>query len=234
MKNRVLSFGLVVALVIGTMMVTSGNDSQAAEKAGATSGSALLLQDNSLPPANVKILSIKKETSLKTVTLTWGAVSGANGYYVMRKSGKGVYQTVACVTGTSYKDTSVKAGTKYTYEIRAWYKTPLGILKIGGTQGAKSINLIPGKVTGMKVKKKRGRFIVTWKKTKGATGYQVYTKVYVKGIKMKYTKAKTLKKRKYKRGMLVKGMKYGFKVRAYKKVNGKKVYGPFTMKKKRY
>lgn len=93
---------------------------------------------------------------------------------------------------------------------------------------------LPGKVKGLKVKKSRGKFTVTWKKTPGATGYQVYTKVFVKGIKTKYSKAKTLKSRKYKRGMLVRRMKYGFKVRAYKTVNGKKVYGPFATVTKRY
>ena len=48
------------------------------------------------------------------------------------------------------------------------------------------------------------------------------------------TNSKTQKGRSYKRGMLVHGMKYGFMVRAYKKVNGKKIYGPFTAVKKRY
>lgn len=76
--------------------------------------------------------------------------------------------------------------------------------------------------------------MVTWKKTKSVSGYQVYTKVFVKGIKTKYSRAKTQKGRSYKRGMLVHGMKYGFMVRAYKKVNGKKIYGPFTVVKKRY
>ena len=53
----------------------------------------------------------------------------------------------------------------------------------------------------------------------------------VKGLKAQTLKTKT---RKYKRGMLVKGMKYGFKVRTYKKVNGKKIYGPFATVTKRY
>ena len=57
---------------------------------------------------------------------------------------------------------------------------------------------------------------------------------FIKGIKTKYSRAKTQKGRSYKRGMLVHGMKYGFMVRAYKKVNGKKIYGPFTVVKKRY
>lgn len=93
---------------------------------------------------------------------------------------------------------------------------------------------LPGKVKGLKVKKSHKKFTVTWKKTAGASGYQVYTKVFVRGIKTKYSKVRTMKGRKYKRGMLVRGMKYGFKVRALKKVKGKTVYGPFVTITKRY
>ena len=102
--------------------------------------------------------------------------------------------------------------------------------------GAKtaSVKLVPGEIKGLKAKKRGRKIVVTWKKTKSVSGYQVYTKVFVKGIKTKYSRAKTQKGRSYKRGMLVHGMKYGFMVRAYKKVNGKKIYGPFTAVKKRY
>ena len=108
-------------------------------------------------------------------------------------------------------------------------------VSVGDTnKDKKPLSNKPGKVKGLKVKKSHGKFIVTWKKVPGASGYQVYTKVYVKGIRTKYSKAKTLKSRKFKRGILVRHMKYGFKVRAYKKIKGKKVYGAFATKTKRY
>lgn len=232
MKNRKIALGLAAVLVLGT--IPSGVASQAEASTNVSTGSGVIVAQTIPEPTKVTVLSVKKDTSLKKVTVTWTAVSDVNGYYVMRKSGGSGYQTIASVTGASYTDTSVKAGSKYTYQVVAWRKAPTGEIKIGAAANDKSISLVPGKVTGLKVKKGRRKFTVTWKKTKGATGYQVYTKVFVKGIKTKYNKAKTLKSRKYKRGMLVKGMKYGFKVRAYKKVNGKKVYGPFTTKTKRY
>ena len=232
MKNRKIALGLVAALILGTM--SSGVASRAEASTNVSTGSSATVVQTMPEPAKVTVFSVKKSTSLKKVTVAWKAVSNVNGYYVMRKTGKGAYQTIASVTATSYVYTSVKAGKKYTYQVVAWSKAPTGAIKTGVAANAKSISLVPGKVTGLKVKKGRRKFTVTWKKTNGATGYQVYTKVYVKGIKMKYSKAKTLKSRKYKRGMLVKGMKYGFKVRAYKKVNGKKVYGPFTTKTRRY
>ena len=114
-------------------------------------------------------------------------------------------------------------------------QTPEAVpIQAGTSKNKKSVSLVPGKVKGLKVKRSHGKFIVTWKKVSGVSGYQVYTKVFVKGIKTKYSKVKTLKGRKYKRGMLVRHMKYGFKVRAYKKVNGKNVYGAFATVTKRY
>ena len=58
------------------------------------------------------------------VTLTWLAVSGATGYYVLRSttSGSGYVKltTAAPITGTSYTDTTAYAGLTYYYVIEAY------------------------------------------------------------------------------------------------------------------
>lgn len=69
---------------------------------------------------------------------------------------------------------------------------------------------------------------VTWKKVKGASGYEIYT--YGVATK-KWTKKKDTKKTKYTFNHLAEKTKVKLKIRAYKKVNGKKVYGAWSSAK---
>lgn len=58
------------------------------------------------------------------VTVKWGTVKGASGYYVYRKTGDGSYKKIATVKGQtkkSYLDKSAKKGKTYTYKVKAYY-----------------------------------------------------------------------------------------------------------------
>lgn len=82
------------------------------------------------------------------------------------------------------------------------------------------------KVSGVKAKSKKLKATLTWKKVKGANGYQV---VYTTDKKVKKSLKKLLvKKNTAKTAKLKKGKKYFVKVRAYKVVDGKKVYGAYS------
>lgn len=62
-------------------------------------------------------------SSKSGVTVKWGKVTGADGYYVYRKTGSGEYSKIATVEGNSkvsYLDKSAKKGKTYTYKIRAY------------------------------------------------------------------------------------------------------------------
>lgn len=67
---------------------------------------------------------LTKATSSKSgITVNWGKVSGADGYYVYRKSGSGSWEKIATVKGgskVSYLDKSAKKGTTYTYTVKAY------------------------------------------------------------------------------------------------------------------
>ena len=81
------------------------------------------------------------------------------------------------------------------------------------------------KVKGLSVKSRSGRFTVKWKKTAGATGYQVYYKLKtVKkwSLMKKTTSLKAVSKK------LKKGKAYQFRVRTYTTINGKPYYGKWT------
>lgn len=107
----------------------------------------------------------------------------------------------------------------------------------GGTSNkstTKSSNVKkPGRVKGLKLKRKsRSKLSLKWKKVKGASGYQIAIK---KGKKGKYRVVKTLKgskKIRYIKSKLKNGKTYYIKVRAYRKVNGVKVFGKYSKVKK--
>ena len=66
---------------------------------------------------------------------------------------------------------------------------------------------------------------ITWKKEKNATGYQVYRSKSKNGP---WKKVKTTKTGSYTDRNLKTGRKYYYKVRAYKKIGKKNVYGNFS------
>lgn len=177
-------------------------------------------------PGKVKGISVK---SVKTTsaTLKWKKVSGASGYMIYRKNpstGKSkLVKTVSSKT-VSYKATKLKSATKYTYTIYA-YKLS-GKTKIKGSGTAYTFVTKPGAVKKTKaVSKKAKTCVVSWKKTKGADGYEVYMATSKKGKykKIGQTKKLTLTKKKLKKGKTC-----YFKVRAYKTYKGKKTYGAYT------
>ncbi len=63
------------------------------------------------------------KSAKKGVTITWGEVTGATGYYVYRKTGSGSWEQIAKVSGkttTSYLDKTAKKGKTYYYSVRAY------------------------------------------------------------------------------------------------------------------
>ena len=90
----------------------------------------------------------------------------------------------------------------------------------------------PAKVKKVTAKAKKRTAVISWKKVKGASGYEVYRSTKKNG---KYAAVKTINKGKtvtFTNKNLKKGKTYYYKVRAYKVVSGKKVYGKFSTIKK--
>lgn len=116
---------------------------------------------------------------------------------------------------TSYIDTN----SAYSISVNNAPATTVGVQKPKSNK--------PAQVTNIKLKKGGKKTAkVTWKKVKGAKGYQVKYSTSKKFKKSK-TKTKTVKKNKITLKKLTKN-KYYVKVRAYKKVKGKKVYGKYS------
>ena len=88
------------------------------------------------------------------------------------------------------------------------------------------------KTPSIKLKSGKKKVTVTWKKVTGASGYEIRmaTKKNGKFNIIKKTSSKTLS---YTKKNLANNKKYYYKVRAYKKVNGRKVYSSWSKVKAR-
>lgn len=166
-----------------------------------------------------------------SIKLTWNKVLGASGYEILRSTSKtGTFSKIKTVTSgstLSYIDTSLSCATTYYYKIRA-YRTASGKKNYGDYSSIASAKPVPAK-TSVSLKKASSSSIkVSWSKVSGASGYEVYRSTSKTGS---YSKVKTVTSGvtiSYTNTSLSKGKTYYYKVRAYRTVYGKKVYGAFS------
>lgn len=159
------------------------------------------------------------------VTISWSAYPGAKGYQIYRANKKrGKYKKIKTTTSCSFTDKkNKKLGKKKYYKVRA-YGTVGSSTKYTAYSGIISAKPRVGTPTGLTAYGASGGVTLKWNKVSGASGYQVYRSTSPGGS---YSRLGTTKKLQYINTSLVKGTKYYYKVRAYKKKHGKK-YGWFT------
>ncbi len=179
------------------------------------------------PSSTSKLSYIPDTTAVK---LTWKKVSGATGYRIyIYDNLKDKYIKVADTSEASYtvkkkNGKKLKPGVEYKFRVKAYIK------KNGKTYWSDSYKTVrtatkPAK-TKLTVTSSKGKVTLSWKDVMGESGYQVYYATKKNGKYKKLTSAKANKVKFSKK--LTKGKKYYFKVRAYKKVSGKTVYGSFS------
>ncbi len=164
--------------------------------------------------------------ALKTagsIEIKWTNVSGVTGTEIYRAAGTGAYAKIATVsaTTTSYTNKGLTKGIKYTYKVRH-YSVKNGKTYYSNFTGTKSATTLKKATIKVTAAKKSAKIAIT--KVAGCGGYEIY----MKAPGGKYTLVKTTTKTTYTRKKLTSKSKYKFKVRAYKKVNGKKVYGAYS------
>lgn len=189
--------------------------------------------------------------SCTKIKVSWDKIEGVDGYKVYRsakKSGKySLVRTAADPDTVSYINTGRTCGKTYYYKIR-------GYKKIGGKtvytkySDIKSACARPSRVKINQVCLPKDEQVkVAWNKVSGATGYQVFRK---RTDQSTWKRFKTVSGKAasvidpLRQKVYVKGnsgafyydyadLKYNweYKVRAYRTVNGKKVYGLFSTSK---
>ena len=177
-------------------------------------------------PQNLKT----KVLNYKTIQVSWTGTDYADSYNVYRKTGSGNWKKIASgITGVSYKDTKAVTGITYSYTVRAvsytWGKAVLSNYDRSGVRGKAKLTAVS--LTSVKNAGKN-TVKVSWKKVTGANGYRVYRSTSKNG---EYTSAGFIKKGStvtFKDKKVSEGKTYYYKIRAYRIVNGKRVYGPYS------
>ena len=186
-------------------------------------------QSPTLSKPTVKVSS----NSYNSNKLSWNKVTGASGYEVLRATSKtGTYKSVKTITSgstVSYTDKSLATGTTYYYKVRAYrtvdkkkvYSSYSSVVSAKPVLKTPSVKLTSGSK----------KATIKWEKISGASGYEVYRATSKSG---KYSKIKTITKNStvsYVNSSLTKNKTYYYKVRAYRTVNGKKIYSSYSVAK---
>lgn len=202
-----------------------------------------------------KVTQLAGKTDIHSVSLSWSSSEGAMAYAVYRYDSKQKkWVNIAKVTDVSYVDSGLNPDTQYQYKIAACISDKDGIYegdhtsaivlktqkdpetqKVTEAQNTTEVQNITEtvvpfnerKVESFKISKNYTTKVkLSWVKDKEAQGYQIYqykSKKWksIATIKKGSTQSVNIKK-------LKPGTSYQFRIRAYKKENGKTVYTQYT------
>ena len=162
-----------------------------------------------------------------TLRVSWSKVAGADGYYVYyKKSTWKSYQKLGTTTALSYSKAKLTDGAQYKFAVYPYMN--IGDQKYM-TKNSKSSDYVYTlkKLNKPGVKKSSRSFVrVSWNNIPGESGYQIArSKSSTKNFKIVKRVSKNYKSTKIKTPRY---KKYYYKVRAYKTVNGKRIYGPWS------
>lgn len=188
------------------------------------------VKNNEKPVIKVSTPTAKVDVaSYNSNKITWNKVSKASGYQVYRSTSKdGKYASIKTIKSgntVNYTDAKLTTGKTYYYKVRA-YKTVNGSKTYSSY--SKIVSAKPKLITpSATLSSKNKKVYVKWNKVSGASGYQVYRATSKNG---KYSLAKAVNSSttSYTNTSVSKNKGYYYKVRAYKKVDGKKVYSSYS------
>ena len=161
--------------------------------------------------------------------LQWSAVDGANQYQIARKKTGDQAYTYYTTTETGFAEQNVTAGTTYTYQVRAMYKTEKNGTAYGAWSSSKSVVTI--EKPELRLSNKKNGVRLEWNAAKGAVKYVVYYKKAGDKSWSSTTTANTY----YPYLNVTEGQQYYFQLRAigqnlngpYSKVQTKVFYNPY-------
>ena len=139
----------------------------------AEANSAASEADSAMAICAQPVVTIANVASSGKIQLKWTAVEGAASYEVYRASSEdGEYELIKTATGTSYTNTSAKAGEKFWYKVKAICEVPEAS-SVDSKVVSRMCDLAQPKIT-LTNDAATGKVKVSWNKVEGAVKYQVY------------------------------------------------------------
>ncbi|CDA92478.1 putative uncharacterized protein [Firmicutes bacterium CAG:238] len=257
MKLRKILLASTLSMVLAlTTAATAFAETEEAVPISADADMPIMVQSQNIKTVLPKLTA--KSYSYSKIKLSWDKVDGASGYQIYRATKKsGKYARIATVSAEKpeYINTKLTCGKTYYYKLRA-YQVKNG-KKVYSKYSTKiSCYAKPNKVKNASVKfsdQDSVGFEINWEKTTGASGYQLQYKAangnwhtyvreynnFTKRWENYYPDEWNNKKEHYNTKYITLGTKaywatgygedsYSFRVRAYKTVNGKKVFGLYS------
>ncbi len=169
--------------------------------------------------AVAQVKNVKKAVTATTVTLSWNKVSGASGYAVQQYTGK-KWKAIATTQKTKFTVKKLKTGTTYKFRVRAYKGSGKKIQygKVSAVVSAKPVCTAPKTVSAASASATSVK--LTWSKLSNATGYLIQKQNGNKWVNVANTKSTSA---------VISGLKTNeevkFRVRGYKTVGNKNVYG---------
>jgi hypothetical protein len=177
---------------------------------------------------NEDIENISYSQTSNSINLKWSKVEWASGYRIYKyDSDSKKYKAFKTVSKNKYTIEKLKSGSTYKFKIRPYLKLDTDNVIWGEYSDVIITATKPSKPTIKVTSTSIGKANVSWSNVSGESGYQVYysTKKDSDYKKINNFKANETKSTK---SNLKSEKIYYFKVRAYKKVDGKIIYGSFS------
>ena len=164
--------------------------------------------------------------------LQWNAVGGANQYQIARKKTGDTAYTYYTTADAGFSEQNITAGTTYTYQVRAMYKTEKSGTAYGAWSSSKSVVTI--EKPELRLSNKKNGVRLEWNAAEGAVKYTVFFKKAGDKSWSSTTTANTY----YPYLNVTEGQQYCFQLRAvgqnlngpYSKVQTKVFYNPYKQK----
>lgn len=173
-------------------------------------------------------IGLKKiATTASTVKLSWKSGGTVSGYELFRSTDGKKWDKVATVNTTGCTDKDLTASTTYQYKVRAYIQN--GLKKVySDYTDVISANTIPQKPTVTLSSPRKSQAMIVWTKQSTADGYEIYQSTKKGGEYKMVRNAQGSNCTTYTKTKLTSGGTYYYKVRAYKKMKGVKVYGQYS------
>ncbi|MEL7571086.1 MAG: hypothetical protein AAGU14_11090, partial [Eubacteriaceae bacterium] len=162
-----------------------------------------------------------------SIRVGWSAVSGASGYELYRATSEtGSYSLLKATTSSYYIHTSLSTGSTYYYKVRAYRL--VGRTKVyGAFSFVTSAMPVPSAPAPAAVSSGYTSNKISWAAVSGASGYELY-KTDINGEIQSQLDIAPETAISYTHEGLTTNTPYYYKVKAYRTINGNKVYGPYS------